>query len=149
MPIIQYPAGGSILVTLIGFLILWIVVSIPVYIASKIVSRHSSFGRAMAATLLGPVVSFVVLALVALVAGAVVGAFALPLALLLAFLSWLWVYKSLFETGWLGAFGIALLAVIVYAILVGLLALLTGFALPGELYPHYCHTGSPFCIRPA
>jgi hypothetical protein len=146
MPVFHYVSGDNILITLMGFLVLWIVVSIPVYIASKVISKHSSFGRAMAATLLGPVVYFVVLTLAALAAGPVVGIFALPLALLLAFLSWLWIYKSLFQTGWLGAFGIALLAVVLYAALIAVLAFLMGFAALGGFHPRYCPAGQPTCI---
>ncbi|NWG09123.1 MAG: hypothetical protein HXX80_02220 [Nitrososphaerales archaeon] len=108
----------SLIVVLVVLIVLWIAVSIPVYIAAKMVTGgKASLGQAMIATLLGPIVFAIVQTIVILFLGFLgVGPAAL-LALVLAFIAWLWVYKSSFKTGWLQALGIALLAVVVFFVL--------------------------------
>jgi hypothetical protein len=108
----------SLLVILLGLIILWIIVSIPVYVAGKIVtSGRSTLGEAMAATLLGPIVYVIVLATVDFFLGAIIDGSAYFWAFILAFIAWIGVYKSTFRTGWLGALAIAILAIIVFAVL--------------------------------
>jgi hypothetical protein len=107
--------------------ILWIIISIPVYFAAKlIVGSRAHFGSAMLATLVGPIIFAIVLAIGYYFAARVFAGLSL-LALLVAFLAWIWVYKAAFHTGWLHAFGIAVLAVIIAIVILALLALL-GFA---------------------
>jgi len=51
----------DLLILIVGLVILWIIVSIPVYIAGKIVTAgKSTFGEAMLATLFGPIVYVIV-----------------------------------------------------------------------------------------
>lgn len=114
--------GLGLFELLIGLILLWLLVSIPVYFAGKaVVGGKASFGAAMLATLVGPIIFVIVLflgSLVTLPVGSNV------LAYLLAFLAWIWVYKSAFNTGWVQGFGIALLSILLAIVLGAILALL-------------------------
>jgi hypothetical protein len=117
----------TIITGLIGLIILWIIVSIPVYFAAKlIVGSRAHFGSAMIATLVGPIIFAVILAIGYYLTSRIFPGLGL-LALLVAFLAWIWVYKAAFSTGWLHAFGIAILAIIIAIVILVLLAAL-GFA---------------------
>ena len=120
LPTNIFPNGFTLLdliAIIIGLIILWIIVSIPAYLAGKIVTGgRSTFGEAMVATVLGPIVFFIVLVGVDLFLKGILGGAASILGYLLAFLAWIWVYKRTFRTGWLGGLAIAILAVIVFAI---------------------------------
>jgi hypothetical protein len=128
---VQLPA---IVVLLIALLIIWIIASIPAYIAGKIVTHgKASFGSAMVATL-GGVIMFVIVAVaVDYFLGTLLGASSLMWGLLLGFVAFLAVYKSAFDTGWLGALAIAILSVIVAAVLSLILAALFGVSFPPSL----------------
>jgi hypothetical protein len=107
---------------LIGLIILWIIVSIPVYFAAKIlVGGRASFGSAMLATLVGPIIFVMVLAIGDYLTSKIYPSLEI-VALLVAFLTWIWVYKAAFRTGWLHAFGIAILAIIIAIIILAILA---------------------------
>jgi hypothetical protein len=128
-------AISNIIVTIIGLIILWIIASIPVYIAAKaLTGGRASFGAAMGATLGG----VFVYGLVLIVVGFFLTALAVPgagiWALILAFLAWLAVYRSAFHTGWLGALGIAIVAVIVFFVLNAILGALFGISFP-DMFP--------------
>ena len=124
----------GLIVLLIGLIILWVVVSIPAWLAAKVVTGgRASIGSAMAATLLGPIVYIVVLFAVDFFLGALIGGGAFIWAFILAFLAWLGVYKAVFGTGWLGALAIAVLAVIVFIILAALLGVIFGAGFPSLL----------------
>jgi hypothetical protein len=69
------------------------------------------------------------------VLGAVIGWLASILALFLAFLAWLGVYKSMFQTGWLGALAIAILAAVLFTILALVVAFLLALVFPGSPFP--------------
>jgi hypothetical protein len=121
----------SLVAIIIGLVILWIIVSIPVYLAGKIVTGgRSTFGEAMAATVLGPIVYFIVLTGVRLFLKGILGGAASTLGYILAFLAWIWVYKHTFKTGWLGGLAIAILAVIVFVIFVLVVGALFGIIVP-------------------
>ncbi len=124
---LHLPSALRILSILIGLIIIWIIVSIPVFIAAKIiVGRKASFGEALLATLAGPLVFGIILTIGYAITQRVFGGLGL-LALLLGFLAWIAVYKGVFHTGWLRAFGVAVLSVIIALIVFVILALL-GFA---------------------
>jgi hypothetical protein len=126
----------NLLVTIIGLIILWIVISIPVYLAGKAVTgRKASFGEAMAATLFGPIVYAVTLILVNYFLGALIGSSPYIIALILAFIAWIWVYKTSFKTGWLGGIGIAILAVIIFAVMSIILGAVFGLVVPAPFFP--------------
>gem|GEM_PF-435889 len=128
----SFNGASALLVTLIGLIVLWIVVSIPVYFASKVVTAgKSTFGEAMVATVAGPIVFVVVRFLVVFFLAALIGAPVFTVAWLLAFLTWIAVYRDVFDTGWLGAVGIAILAAIVYLVLSVFVFSIFSVSLPG------------------
>lgn len=125
----------SLLLIIIGLVVLWIVVSIPVYIAGKAVTGgKSTLGDAMAATLLGPIVYVIVLVGVDFFLGEIIGGGAYIWAYIMAFIAWIWVYKSTFKTGWLGALATAILAIIVFVVLSIIISALIGFIIPGLFF---------------
>ena len=114
---------------------LWVVVSIPVYFAAKLVrGGQAHFGEAMTATLGGMLTYYIVYFVAAFVLRAVIQASAGPVAIFLAFLAWLAVFRGSFKTSWLGAVGIVVLAWILLMALDLLLAAAFGVAFP-SFYP--------------
>ena len=127
----------SLLVTIIGLIILWIIVSIPVWLAGKAVTGgKATFGEAMIATLFGPIVYAVTLVAVDFLLGGLIGSTGYIIALILAFIGWIWVYKASFKTGWLGGIAIAVLAVIIFVVLSILLGAIFGLVVPAPFFPH-------------
>ena len=117
-------AGGEIAATIIamviGLLVLWVVVSIPVWIAAKILTLgRAKFTRAMLVTAIGPIIYAVVFFASTAILSIAFGesGWLLTLALVIAFISWIAVFKKGFDTGWLRALGIAILATIVFIIM--------------------------------
>ena len=84
----------------------------------------------MAATVLGPIVYFIVLTGVGFFLEGILGGAASTLGYILAFLAWIWVYKHTFKTGWLGGLAIAILAVIVFVIFGLVVGALLGIIVP-------------------
>ena len=109
---LNFPSDpGALVVYLIGLLILWFVVSVPVYFAGKLVKGgRASFGNALGATLGGVIVYSIVAFVVAYFLGAVIGSAAGALALVLGLVVWLAVFRAAFRTSWLGAVGIVIVA---------------------------------------
>ena len=98
-------------VYLVGLLILWAIISIPVYFAGKaLTGGRSDFLDAMGATLGGAVAYFVVYFVVSFFLGSVMGGSAGAFALVLALVVWLAVYRAAFRTSWVRAFGIVILS---------------------------------------
>lgn len=130
--------GGTDIVVIaatviIGLLVLWIIVSIPVWVAAKILAMgRVSFSRAMVVTALGPIVSAVVFFIFAALLTAIVGDPTLPviIGLIVAFVAWIGVFKRGFHTGWLRALGIVMLAVIVFAVIGLIISLLMRVIVP-------------------
>ncbi|MCW4018190.1 MAG: hypothetical protein NWF00_05875 [Candidatus Bathyarchaeota archaeon] len=138
VPVVGDLTLESILIFVVGLVILWVIVSIPVYIAGKVVTGgKSSLGDALIATLFGPIVYTLTLFLVQFLLGALIGASAYIWALIIAFLAWLGVFKASFNTGWLGALAIALLAVLVFAGLSILFGVLLGVMFPTPFFPTF------------
>lgn len=108
------------LVVIFGLIIMWIVVSIPVYLAAKLVTLGKArFTRAMLVTAVGPVIYAIVFFLSNAALSATLGQQFLiaVISFILAFIAWIGVFKLGFETGWIRALGIAFLAVIVFVII--------------------------------
>ena len=127
----------DLIVLLVALIVLWIVVSLPVYAAAKIVtSGKATLGEAMAATLGGAIVYVIVLVGLDLFLSAAIGHFAGVIAFIVAFIAWLAVYRASFETSWLGAIGIAVLAAIVIIIVNFFLIALFGVAIPSFFHPY-------------
>ena len=127
---------ASLLLTIVGLIILWIIVSIPVWLAGKAVTGgKATFGEAMIATLFGPIVYAITLLVVDFLLGAIVGSVAYAIAFLLALIAWVWVYKASFKTGWLGAIAIAILAWIIFLVLSIIFGVLFGVIIPHTFFP--------------
>ncbi len=127
----------SLLVTIVGLIIVWIVVSIPVWLAGKAVTGgKATFGEAMIATLFGPIVYAITLIIVDFFLGTLIGSTAYIIALILAFVAWIWVYKASFKTGWLGGIAVAILAVIIFTVISILFGVIFGLAVPAPFFPH-------------
>lgn len=128
----------DLLLIIVGVIILWIIVSIPVYIAGKIVtSGESSLGDAMIATLFGPIVYAITLFVVDYFLGPLIGSGAYVLALIFAFIAWVWIFKASFKTTWLGALAIAILAVLVFAAISIIFGALLGVVVPAPFFPRF------------
>ena len=129
---LQFPSDPvGIIVYLIGLLVLWFVVSIPVYFAGKAVKAgRASIGEAMGATLGGVIAYYIVFFVVAYFLGAVIGSSAAAIALILGLIVWLAVFKSAFHTSWIGAIGIVVLAWIILLILDFILHAIFGVSFP-------------------
>ena len=126
---------ATLLVTLLALILLWIIVSIPVWLAGKAVKGgKASFGEALLATLAGPIVYFIVLFLMSLLSK-VVGSAAFVFAYVLALLAWIWVFKASFRTGWLQAIAIAILAWVIFIILSIVIGALFRVAYPAPFFP--------------
>ena len=105
---------------IIGLLVLWIIVSIPVWIAAKILTRgRVRFTRAMLVTAMGPIVYAIVFFILAAVLSVAFGesGWLVTISFVIAFIAWVGVFKKGFETGWLRALGIAILATAVFAVI--------------------------------
>ena len=133
----MFQGGTEIVViaaaVIIVLLVLWIIVSIPVWVSAKILAMgRVSFSRAMLVTALGPIVSVVVFFIFAALLTAIVGDPTLPviIGLIVAFVAWIGVFKRGFHTGWLRALGIAMLAVIVFAVIGFIISLLMQIIVP-------------------
>ncbi|HMK94573.1 MAG TPA: hypothetical protein VK536_04140 [Candidatus Limnocylindrales bacterium] len=126
----------GLIVTLIGLIILWIIVSIPVWLAAKAVTGgKATFGEAMLATLAGPIVYFIVSFIVGYLLSALIGSAAFVFGYLLALLAWIWVFKASFRTGWLRAIAIAFLAWVVFIVLSIILGALFRISYPAPFFP--------------
>ena len=134
-------AGAGILViiaaVLVGLLALWIIVSIPVWIAAKILTLgRAKFTRAMLVTAVGPIVYAIVLFISSVILALTFGerSALVVISFVIAFIAWIAVFKKGFDTGWLRAFGIAVLATIVFAV-IGLIVTLAIQAIVPEAPP--------------
>jgi hypothetical protein len=110
-----------IVIAIISLVIIWAIVSVPVWISAKILtSGRARFGRAMLVTAAGPIIYTLVLVISTNFLSLAIGnrsPIIVSIGLVLAFLAWIYVFKRGFETGWLRGAGIALLAIIVFVII--------------------------------
>lgn len=126
----------SLFAIVIVLVTVWIIVSIPIYLAGKAGTQgKSTLGNALAATLFGPIVYVIVLVVVDFFLGEIIGNGAYIWGYLLAFIAWIWVYKSTLKTGWLGALAIAILAIIIFLIFSIILGVLFSLIMPGPVFP--------------
>ncbi len=132
----HFPADPlGFVIYLVGLLVLWIVISIPVYFAGRAIKgRTASFGDALGATLGGVIVYYIIYFAVALLLGAVIGSSAEVLALLLGLIAWLAVFRAAFHTGWFGAVGIVILSWLILLVLDFFLVAIFGVRFP-DFFP--------------
>ena len=132
-----FPSGVTLLEILeiaVALFVVWIIVSIPAWIAGKVVTKgKATFGRAMLATLLGPIIYIIALVVLDLFLGGLFGSIGYIVAFVLAFVAWVWVYKAVFKTGWLGGLAIAILALIVFIVLLIIIGILLVGIMPNLL----------------
>ena len=130
------PMLADVVVIAGALIVIWIVASLPAYIAGKMVTGgRATLGQAMGATLGGVIVYGLTALAVAFLLGAVIGPTAIVWATILGFLAFLAVYKSAFHTGWLGAFAIAVVSVVVALIINLIVGALFGVSFPAS-FPH-------------
>jgi hypothetical protein len=67
--------------------------------------------------------------------GALIGSTAFVFGYILALIAWIWVFKASFQTGWLQAILIAILAWIIFVLLSILVGTLFGIAYPAPFFP--------------
>ncbi len=108
----------ALAIIMAALLIVWVLASIPVYLAAKaFTGGRASLAGAMAATLLGALIYPLVAWIGAILFWAIFGAGSQLLGSMVALLALLWVYKSVFKVGWLQALGVALLAVAIMTVI--------------------------------
>ena len=100
------------------FLVELLVLAVVLYIAGRVVvgKKRALFSDAFIIALLGTILSSIFMVFI-------------PynlLALLLSIFVWLLLIKRLYETGWLGAIAVGILAIIVFVVVLVLIALLFG-----------------------
>jgi hypothetical protein len=126
---------AAIIILVVALIILWVVVSLPVYAAGKMVTDgKAEFGDAMAATLGGAIVYFIVLWGVVFFLTPVFGSETGIFAFILALLAWLAVYSASFDTGFFATIGIVLVAWLVFFLVDILLVSTIGVSFP-KFYP--------------
>src|SRR5215469_2906782 len=110
-----------IIIAITSLIIIWAIVSIPVWISAKILlSRRANFGRAMLVTAVGPIVYAVVLIISTTIISLATGnrlSLITSLGVVLAFLAWIYIFKRGFETGWIRATTIAIVAILVFVVI--------------------------------
>ncbi len=129
-PVIPTTLPGIIFLV-ISLIILWIVVSIPVYFAGKLIKgSKASFLDAMTATLGGALAYFLIFYLVSFFLGPLLGGAAVAIGFVIGVVAWLAVYRGSFNTSWLGALGIVIVAWLVLHIIDFFLVQIFGVAFP-------------------
>lgn len=119
---------------IIGLIALWIIVTIPVWIAAKILTLgKAKFTRAMLVTAVGPIVYGIVFFISAALLTVALGGSTMPaiIAFILAFIAWIGVFKKGFDTGWIRALAIAILATVVFAVIGVVITLIIQAIVPG------------------
>ena len=119
---------------IIGLIVMWIIVTIPVWIAAKILTLGKArFTRAMLVTAVGPIVYAVVFFISAAVLTIALGDPTIPavIAFVIAFVAWIGVFKKGFDTGWIRSLAIAILAIIVFAVIGVIITLIMQAVVPG------------------
>ena len=138
IPIIGDLTVLNVLLIVVGLIIIWVIVSVPVYLTGKLVTAgESTLGDAMVATLFGPIVYAATLFIFSVLLSAWAGSGAYLWALIVAFLAWLGVFKASFKTGWLRTLAIALLAILVFAGISVLFGTLLGIMVPAPFFPQF------------
>jgi len=125
----------GVLLLAISLMVLWIVVSIPVYISGELITDgKATFGSAMGATLGGAVFYIIVLWAGAFFLTPILGSSALVISFILAILAWLAVYRASFNTSWFGALAIVFVGWLVLFVVDVILTSLFGVSFP-KFYP--------------
>ena len=119
---LQIPGEAELLFAVIFFIINLVVMTTVFYVAGAIVvgKRRALFSDALVISLLGTVV------------GNICSLFFPVIGWILSLIVWLLLIRRYYETGWLGALAVSILAVIIYVVVLVILAFL--FAIPFLLF---------------
>jgi hypothetical protein len=121
----------GLLVYIVGLIILWAIISVPVYFAGRAITKgNADFGDAMGATLGGGIAYFVVFYVVGFFLGAVIGPGAEIFAIILGALVWFAVFRAAFRTTWLGALAVVIIAYVILLVLDFILVAAFGVGFP-------------------
>ena len=107
---------------ILGFIVLWVLISLSLYIASRLTGVRTSFGSAMVTSLLAAIAFFLVDMIFSLIGLHAIG-------VLLGIIAVLFVIKSRERIGWLHALGISVLTIIILVIVLVVLGVLLGLGL--------------------
>lgn len=121
IPTINETSILFIVITIASFFILWAVVSIPVWIAAKILkAKQAKFTRAMLVTAFGPIIYGIVFFVSTRILSSILspaGNSVNMIGIVIAFIAWIYVFKRGFKTGWIRALGITIAAIVVFVII--------------------------------
>lgn len=121
----------GLLILAMGLLVLWVAVSVPVYVSGKLITGgRAELGSAMGATLGGALVYVIILYGIGLFLAPVLGPLGVLASFAMAVVAWLAVYRSSFGTSWLGAVGIVAVGWLVFVAMDAVLISLFGVSLP-------------------
>ena len=99
-------SAADAVVGILGFVVLWVLISLSLYFASRLTGVRTSFGSAMVTSLLAAIAFFLVDMIFSLIGLHAVG-------VLLGIIAVLFVIKSRERIGWLHALGISVLTIII------------------------------------
>lgn len=106
----------------IAILVAWVVISIPLYFAAKIISgRHATFLKALLASLIAPFFVFVVFTIFFVLFSVLTPFISIPIALIFSILALSYIYGVIFNTSLAGGFAIAILAFVLSFIIFAVL----------------------------
>jgi len=108
--------------SILSFIVLWVLISLSLYIASRLTGVRTSFGSATVTSLLAAIAFFLVDMIFSLVGLHAIG-------VLLGIIAVLFVIKSRERIGWLHALGISVLTIIILVIVLVVLGVLFGLGL--------------------
>lgn len=147
MAIISLQSGiASVIGIVLTIIIAWIIISIPIYLAGKIISgKRTTFGKAMLAAIVAPVVTLFFFFIVTAGLALFLGPFSVLVGAIIAILILSYIYGSIFDTSLLGGFGIAILgtvityvmAVVVVALMAALFGITSTPIFPGKGPPFF------------
>ncbi len=112
---------STIVGNILLFVLSWIIISLVIYFTSKFFSRGSTLSKAFLASLAGLVVFLLLDGISSLFLKS-------PLPQVIGFVGLLWVFKTVFNVGWLGALGIAVLSA-VFLVVINFILFLLGIGL--------------------
>jgi hypothetical protein len=114
-------AAGAAL-GILSFIVLWVLISLSLYFASRLTGVRTSFGSAMVTSLLAAIAFFLVDMIFSLIGLHAIG-------VLLGIIAVLFVIKSRERIGWLHALGISVLTIIILVIISVVVGVLLGLGL--------------------
>jgi len=115
-------SAADAVVGILGFVVLWVLISLSLYFASRLTGVRTSFGSAMVTSLLAAIAFFLVDMIFSLIGLHAIG-------VLLGIIAVLFVIKSRERIGWLHALGISVLTIIILVIILAVLGVLFGLGL--------------------